>query len=326
MRKLPFGPVPNFSAEDIRIIREETGLTYDEFALAIGANPQSVRAWEKGGLKTGAARRVIALIWENPDKWKATYTDDPEPIAIQYRDQARENIPPNTMLGAMLLEDAISMYEGGATLRQVAAIARLSRERVRQVLTGVGVRRSSFAAGMISNQKRTISKDELVAAIDDGCTSVLKLQYRLRRARATVYRALVECGISLLPSYDPVKAAFLAEVSRRYDAGEKIAAIALAVHSSIHTVHRVLVNAGKHKPVKARPRVRRYTKLPEHIVAEVVRLKRDEGLTEPEIGRRLKLGQPHVHTILGEYGLAKRRPGYISRPAASPTGTSAPGP
>lgn len=142
MRQLPFKPVCDFSAEDVRIIREETGLSCEEFAMAIGASRQSIMAWEKNGCKTGSARRMLELIWENPEKWRATHTPDPEPVRRPYQNQSRESIPPNSMLGAMPLEDAISMYQGGATLKDVATIARLSRERVRQVLTGLGVKRS----------------------------------------------------------------------------------------------------------------------------------------------------------------------------------------
>lgn len=312
-RELPFKHAPDFSAADVRIIREETGLTVEEFAIAIGANYQSVRAWEKGGLKTGSARRVLELIWENPDRWKAIYVDEPEPIRVEVASsEAAHPISPHAKLGSMPLAEAIAMYQSGKTLQDVADVARLSRERVRQVLTSYGIRRTNFQIAKIVSSRREVSKDDLLVAIDDGHTSEYAIARHLRRSIVCVKRSLVKYGIVLLPPFDPVKEALNAEIVRRYESGERIVSIAIAVGVSPSYVHRYLVKIGKHKS-RHTPRVRRYKKYPQSMIDEIIRMRSQEHLTQKEIGRRFNIDQSSVHNVLVRNGYAVAR----SRPSRS---------
>lgn len=61
-------PLPEISAEDIKNIRNEIGLTQSMFAAVIGVSVKTVEAWEAGTNRPiGPARRMISLIQFNPD-------------------------------------------------------------------------------------------------------------------------------------------------------------------------------------------------------------------------------------------------------------------
>ena len=67
-------PLPDISAEDIKNIRNEIGLTQSMFAAVIGVSVKTVEAWEAGTNRPiGPARRMISLIQFNPDILKVCH-------------------------------------------------------------------------------------------------------------------------------------------------------------------------------------------------------------------------------------------------------------
>lgn len=61
-------PLPEISAEEIKNIRNELGLTQAMFAAVIGVSTKTVEAWEAGTNRPiGPARRIISMIQFNPD-------------------------------------------------------------------------------------------------------------------------------------------------------------------------------------------------------------------------------------------------------------------
>ena len=60
-------PLPEMSAEDIKSIRKEIGLTQAMFAAVIGVSTKTVEAWESGTNRPiGPARRMLSIIKFNP--------------------------------------------------------------------------------------------------------------------------------------------------------------------------------------------------------------------------------------------------------------------
>lgn len=61
-------PLPEFSPEEIKNIRNELGLTQSLFAAVLGVSVKTVEAWETGtNQPIGSARRMISLIHFDPD-------------------------------------------------------------------------------------------------------------------------------------------------------------------------------------------------------------------------------------------------------------------
>ena len=79
--KLSVAPIRDFSASEIKEIRNRAGLTQALFAQYIGVSLKTVEAWESGrNHPSGAACRMLALTSANPDfpthsgiviKWKS---------------------------------------------------------------------------------------------------------------------------------------------------------------------------------------------------------------------------------------------------------------
>lgn len=66
--KVTLKPVEFFSGEDIKQIRNKTGLTQANFAYALGVSKKTVEAWEYGrNTPNGPSRRLIQLIRDNPE-------------------------------------------------------------------------------------------------------------------------------------------------------------------------------------------------------------------------------------------------------------------
>ncbi len=56
-----------FSAMDVKEIRESTGYTQEAFAHLIGASPSAVRSWEQGQRHpTGTARVLLGMFKADP--------------------------------------------------------------------------------------------------------------------------------------------------------------------------------------------------------------------------------------------------------------------
>ena len=65
--KITVKPLPDISAEEIRIIRNEAGLTQSVFAAVLGVSVKTVEAWEAGtNHPIGPARRMISLMQFDP--------------------------------------------------------------------------------------------------------------------------------------------------------------------------------------------------------------------------------------------------------------------
>jgi putative transcriptional regulator len=65
--KLAIKPVDTFNHNDIKRIRQRTGLSQAMFAGSLGVSPKTVEAWENGRNKpAGASRRLLEVVRDDP--------------------------------------------------------------------------------------------------------------------------------------------------------------------------------------------------------------------------------------------------------------------
>jgi putative transcriptional regulator len=65
--KLTIKPVDTFKTDEIRLIRQRTGLSQVMFAGSMGVSPKTVEAWENGRNKPeGASRRLLEIVRDDP--------------------------------------------------------------------------------------------------------------------------------------------------------------------------------------------------------------------------------------------------------------------
>jgi putative transcriptional regulator len=65
--RLTIKPVAAFNTEDIKHIRQKTGLSQVVFAGSLGVSPKTVEAWENGRNKPeGASRRLLEIVRDDP--------------------------------------------------------------------------------------------------------------------------------------------------------------------------------------------------------------------------------------------------------------------
>jgi putative transcriptional regulator len=65
--KLTIKPVDTFNRNDIKRIRQRTGLSQVMFAGSLGVSPKTVEAWENGRNKPeGASRRLLEIVQDDP--------------------------------------------------------------------------------------------------------------------------------------------------------------------------------------------------------------------------------------------------------------------
>ena len=64
--KLTVAPIPDFSAEEIRSLRQDLKMTQGTFAAVMGVSSKTVEAWEAGtNIPLGTARRMLGLLKED---------------------------------------------------------------------------------------------------------------------------------------------------------------------------------------------------------------------------------------------------------------------
>ena len=64
---LTIKPVVDYSNDDIKRIRQRTGLSQVMFAGSLGVSPKTVEAWENGRNKPeGASRRLLEIVRDDP--------------------------------------------------------------------------------------------------------------------------------------------------------------------------------------------------------------------------------------------------------------------
>ena len=67
-KRMNIKPVLVFSTEDIKRIRQKTGLSQVMFAISLGVSPKTVEAWENGRNKPeGASRRLLEIVRDDPN-------------------------------------------------------------------------------------------------------------------------------------------------------------------------------------------------------------------------------------------------------------------
>ena len=60
-------PVDTFNTDDIKQIRQKTGLSQVIFAGSLGVSPKTVEAWENGRNKPeGTSRRLLEVVRDDP--------------------------------------------------------------------------------------------------------------------------------------------------------------------------------------------------------------------------------------------------------------------
>ena len=65
--KLTIKPVTTFNNNEIKRIRQKTGLSQVVFAGSLGVSPKTVEAWENGRNKPeGASRRLLEVVRDDP--------------------------------------------------------------------------------------------------------------------------------------------------------------------------------------------------------------------------------------------------------------------
>jgi putative transcriptional regulator len=65
--KLTIKPVSAFNTNDIKRIRQKTGLSQVLFAGSLGVSPKTVETWENGRNKPeGASRRLLEIVRDEP--------------------------------------------------------------------------------------------------------------------------------------------------------------------------------------------------------------------------------------------------------------------
>jgi len=65
--RLTIKPVDTFNNNDIKQIRQRTGLSQVMFAGSLGVSPKTVEAWENGRNKPeGASRRLLEIARDDP--------------------------------------------------------------------------------------------------------------------------------------------------------------------------------------------------------------------------------------------------------------------
>ena len=65
--KLAIKPVITYSTDDIKEIRQKTGLSQVLFAVSLGVSPKTVEAWENGrNQPIGASRRLLEIVRDDP--------------------------------------------------------------------------------------------------------------------------------------------------------------------------------------------------------------------------------------------------------------------
>lgn len=64
---LKIAPIESFTPQEIKTIRQSTGLTQKKFALYLGVSVKTVEAWEAGRNRPeGAACRLLTLTKQDP--------------------------------------------------------------------------------------------------------------------------------------------------------------------------------------------------------------------------------------------------------------------
>jgi len=64
---LQIAPIENFTPQEIKAIRHNTGLTQKKFALYLGVSVKTVEAWESGrNHPEGSACRLLAITKQDP--------------------------------------------------------------------------------------------------------------------------------------------------------------------------------------------------------------------------------------------------------------------
>lgn len=60
-------PLPNYTSNDIKVIRKRINLSQNLFAKALGVSKKTVEAWESGrNIPQGPAQRILFIIKNNP--------------------------------------------------------------------------------------------------------------------------------------------------------------------------------------------------------------------------------------------------------------------
>lgn len=61
--QLTVAPIPDFTAEEIKALRQALKMTQSTFAALMGVSPKTVEAWEAGtNIPLGTARRMLGLL------------------------------------------------------------------------------------------------------------------------------------------------------------------------------------------------------------------------------------------------------------------------
>lgn len=65
-------PVPSFSPAEIKVIRQELGMTQNIFAFVMGVSAKTVEAWEQGiNTPNGPSCRLLSIFKQNPASAKS---------------------------------------------------------------------------------------------------------------------------------------------------------------------------------------------------------------------------------------------------------------
>jgi len=67
-KKISIEPLPEMTADEIKGVRKQSGLTQAVFAAVIGVSVKTVEAWEAGtNHPSGSAKRILSIIQTDPE-------------------------------------------------------------------------------------------------------------------------------------------------------------------------------------------------------------------------------------------------------------------
>lgn len=65
--KCTVNPIPNFSPQEIRNLRNNLSMTQSTFAAVLGVSQKTIEAWERGiNEPIGSARRILGMLKVDP--------------------------------------------------------------------------------------------------------------------------------------------------------------------------------------------------------------------------------------------------------------------
>lgn len=205
-------------------------------------------------------------------------------------------------------EEVAKLYAGGLGLERVAAMAGVSRKKVKRLLRE---RRTSLRGRAEAKrqpaQVRRIS-DQIVARRYRAGATLEALAIAAGSTVPVIRRVLADQGVPLRPQLAPLRLSE-EQIASRYRAGSSLAQLAAeAGCSSLYPIRRMLQRAGVPFRGKTDLNVQRGAK--PRLTEEAMRARYEAGSSLSQIAAVANIHPARVATILHRRGVKLRRRGY----------------